>query len=1099
MIPSIVPARDINGPQARNYAVRDTVYISPSGKDGYLGHTPDLPVKSLDQARIILRKTKELSTKPRFLKFRGGEYVNISTNSFVYDDNTIHDDSLILEPHNNEEVNITGNYIDVNAISATPYGLWKITIPSPQSSYSNFSFSISYFINGKRLVPARFPKHGAYNHEFYPYTEYKNNLYNIFLIKDTSNFMSSLYIDRSNPYNVNPNIVYNQDYQINATPYQNIYDVANIGTNMYSVTAFVNFGAQRGLCILSHNVNNPTLNLSAVAHNFCTEDGEYVISVENGVKFLYFKPYIGSSLSESVFKVVTNQSSGLKFNSVNNVIIKDLNFKYHKLEGIKITDYCRNFTISGCNIMSNDTAVKVVEAANLKLYKNNIFDNDRGGVVTTSSSATNITNNILSYNGVTRSNGEGSGIVMECNYYRYQQTGSTSNISLRGATAKSFILALSSTPNFMGSTSDYDKLYSFTSNFGGYIEVISGDFIGQKRIVGNNNKFMPPNNDIEFQIIDPWTPINGKTAPSSLDIVQYVAVTDGTNRSNRNVNPVIQHNHISHHAYAGVLEAWSQNCKISGNYISNAGYGYGGDMGTIYTGNSYNTNITNNIVAGCRRGPGRYNGFAVYIDAGHNIVNVDNNIISRSDQVFFAHYARNITLNNNILWDSKGSLLNFQHTGSTARFIQSDFQFHAYNNLFITSSSLDYSFFKSKTPIIPTNDYRGFQGYNVYNPSLRVVNDTLTANISSYRTFFISSTLSASLINGITEGSRFNRCGSREGLPVYLHTESIWGFYVKSGNWVLGSPSYTSLSSNVGVVGYPEPWLIPPNSWFSNKNTTTNYGYLDLTFDLTIYYNKREVPLFYTHDNCHYTDILDTRYPVLSDNFYAWTGSVATDYNGQNATYNSLTSVGVIIPSFEETKNYWNSNVYTMSAGFDRLVDWEENSIFDNPKLDMTTFKVANDSPALSIGFQQITTENIGLYQDDENWKHLANTQTSRPLFGSGDWADYTYGNHNDPWEPAIFDNVANLRANTATNYYKSASHHRANNVIKLLSLSAVNDGLGGDFKYDEMSYLVDDGTNIIKPTSKNRGRWMRITGDMIKTESDMFILTELGNPLISG
>ena len=121
-------------------------------------------------------------------------------------------------------------------------------------------------------------------------------------------------------------------------------------------------------------------------------------------------------------------------------------------------------------------------------------------------------------------------------------------------------------------------------------------------------------------------------------------------------------------------------------------------------------------------------------------------------------------------------------------------------------------------------------------------------------------------------------------------------------------------------------------------------------------------------------------------------------------------------------------------------------------------------------------TFNCSLFKDDPEWLALAESLESKPMYGSADWADYTYANHNDPWEPAVFNNIAALRANTATNYYKKASHLRSGNIIMLLGTNTPGDGGGGLYEYNNMSYIADNGSTVIAPESRftgGRGRWI--------------------------
>jgi len=1197
---------DINGPDARRYDIRNTVYMSPTGKDGYLGATPNLPTKTLSNAREILRRTKANGTKARSLLFKGGEYniadLNPTSVEFDYSDNNINDATLTIEPYNNEEVNIKGTYY---SLSATEWNnIWKIQLPGTLAGYranvlgtpiygynrnipttlrttnlattglptiyrlykdiiltdpaytayfsataafvyagrralsavsnlqynlhswatisnnslltpttyqnyiDNYVFEIplsscvtpeysadglgirslykNYFIDSKRLYPARFPKKGSYNYDDYPVNNVSNG--RVFRIKDTTGFLSNLVIIPSST-STNPSIVKNVDYSSTAGPNNTISNLSSYATNMYAITSDINI---TGFSILGYNPGNPVSNLSAVADYLCTEEGEFVVSKEGSTYYIYVKPYSEQAINTSQFIASNITSQGLVFNSVNNFKVKDLNIKYTQY-GINVNNYSRNISISGCNIQKCVGGIYVEDAAHTNLYKNVVFDINNTGIQTTCLSSTKITNNIIKYVGVTDT-AQAFGIGASGPLNRYWGGVNLSPTSLMSTTSSTFTIQLSAVSQ-SGSGARRDI---FQHDLGGFAEITTGDFAGQKRIVNNYFDYSPGAVDSPilsavsgtgtYGIVDPWTPVGNKLSPDPGDIIKYTHSTDSGSGSQQ-TKTIIDHNYIAYSGAYGTVGSFSNNETISGNYIANASYGYSGDIGVVYHSSGDYINYLNNIIKNGRRGPGRYNGFTIYLDTQHSLVNIENNIISQSDDVVFSHQANRVTLKNNIIDQSRGCLLGFQHTGQfwgNYRVQPTEHQFHSFNNIFITSSAENFIFYKSDSTVRPTYDYRGFQGYSVYNPALRVVNDSLTANIINYKNFYISSSAGPGYIDALTQGDQYYRCGVREDRPVYYVAGGPTGFYAKNGNWVYGSTSYTTLSTKVGITGYDYPWQLPVSSFYICNNTTNNFGFIDITFTFvdsgnSNQFNKRQVPLFYTHDNCHYTDIINfktSQYPTLSDNYYAWQGSTAPDLSGLLTGYKSLSDTGTVMPTFKETEYHWNqSDSYPMSAGFDRLVNWEENSIFADPQLDKTTYQVASSSPALAQGFLQIDTASIGVLKDDPTWITLAETLSTSPLWGSGDWGEYTYANHNDPWEPAKFSNVAALTANTPTEYYKAASHLRSGNIIQLLGLITPYDGGYGLFEYNYMSYATADNIDIIAPNpalNGGRGRWIR-------------------------
>lgn len=164
MIPSvnIVPIRDINGPAARQYASRDTVYVSPSGKDGYLGASPNLPLRSVKGIKRELSKLKSGDSKKINVDHLDGEY---RADQFFFDG-----DEYLYFKH--DEAGDDVYSVDFRAVnkgkvvidnSITYYGfeeigdLWRIKINYEDIRKCN----MFGFVNDVRTVPARWPKYGC--------------------------------------------------------------------------------------------------------------------------------------------------------------------------------------------------------------------------------------------------------------------------------------------------------------------------------------------------------------------------------------------------------------------------------------------------------------------------------------------------------------------------------------------------------------------------------------------------------------------------------------------------------------------------------------------------------------------------------------------------------------------------------------------------------------------------------------------------------------------------------------------------------------------------------------------------------------------------
>jgi hypothetical protein len=239
------------------------------------------------------------------------------------------------------------------------------------------------------------------------------------------------------------------------------------------------------------------------------------------------------------------------------------------------------------------------------------------------------------------------------------------------------------------------------------------------------------------------------------------------------------------------------------------------------------------------------------------------------------------------------------------------------------------------------------------------------------------------------------RGGVCENRPMYTRTENRDRFYVRGGNWVYGNTNMLTtnilVSSNCGVDGYNYPWQVPSSAWFLR-------GFPErLVFPSfeTRYTTKRNVPFYSSDRNCYFTKLTSvTDYNLLS-----------TDYNAYHCSYTNrnidgtIFSEGADVASFSGLYNWANTsaNVFPLSTDFETLATWEDDTIFADPKLNFETYQVAEDSPVIDLGFENIDTSLIGLRADgDPDWINIPNTLTSHPIYGSADWSEFKYGNHNE-------------------------------------------------------------------------------------------------------
>jgi hypothetical protein len=1001
MIPSIriVPARDINGPDARNFNSRDTIFVSPSGKDAYLG-VSTAPVKTFSYAKQLLEQIKTSPDKERHLKLKSGIYKDKL--SLTYSDNNIYNAPLYIERETTQSSKpvIEGSYYHTDDISVTDQGLLKIKLPS---SLGYNSSEISMLIDNDRIFPARFPKKGVF---YYAGDASDFPINRNFTINDRySNFcisLSSLFTSNSNK---NPRIVIGGDFNEDILQTTLVSISANNPLDTFNFT-FVSDRNNVGISIIPFSQNSGGHNLSQIAHHFCTQPGEFVKSEEGSDVFVYVKPYNNTT---SLFKILTSNETCIHLNGAENVYITDINIK-HFNRGVLIDNYSRKAILSGCIIEKNVEGIRSENTANTTLYKNIIFDHSSNGSYNSIVSAFNCDNNIIMHNGLSRSLGVdvGGGATA---LTLVAPGGSRRNITdtpIISATSDSFTLP-------------YDVNYfSAFSTFDGYLEVTSGPLIGQRRIcTGNIGSGI---NWIRFKILDPWTPVGEYTTPQPGDTIKYVLSEGSSSVGYRCIRNKITNNYIKYSSYSVIHVTRGSADTLSGNYVSNGGYGFSNDMGGIYYGfgggidDTQRTKIYNNNISNVRQTPGKANGNGLYIDEQSRFITCNNNIVRKSSSSFCSNGSFQLNLYNNIFLDSLG-MVKFERPIFN---IQNNFRIHnvpalaqsttaygmsSFNNIFYaTSGIMPVLYPEINSSIVPPP----FFGNGNTQYATRIIHNNLNLDNNEYLSIGLVSSDDKTITGWNNSVFRYLRSGSRENRPIYEQTDQRCRFYVKDGNWVHAffnqieadrRTLFINASSDCGIEGYMYPWQVPSSAWF--KVTTSNQ--LVVTPDpSTRYYPtintssilKRSAPIFNSYNNCFYTTLTSSNIP-LENNRLSFRGSVVDDVSGRSFTvWSGLTGEA----SFSNSLCAYNSSTLVINpSSFESVYPFEGGSIFEDPKLNFNTYQVSEDSPVLDLGYQNIDINLTGIRSDgDENWLSIPTTLSANSIYGSSDWSEYLYGNHNE-------------------------------------------------------------------------------------------------------
>ncbi|VGO15367.1 hypothetical protein PDESU_03950 [Pontiella desulfatans] len=127
----------------------------------------------------------------------------------------------------------------------------------------------------------------------------------------------------------------------------------------------------------------------------------------------------------------------------------------------------------------------------------------------------------------------------------------------------------------------------------------------------------------------------------------------------------IAHNHIHHGFYTGISIGWewgyqrsvARDNLVEFNHIHDIGQGLLSDMGAVYTlGVSPGTVIRNNLIHNIDAN--HYGGWGIYNDEGSSHILVENNVVFDTKfSAYNVHYAKEITVRNNIFAHSRMNLL----------------------------------------------------------------------------------------------------------------------------------------------------------------------------------------------------------------------------------------------------------------------------------------------------------------------------------------------------------------------------------------------------------------------------------------------------------
>jgi hypothetical protein len=164
-------------------------------------------------------------------------------------------------------------------------------------------------------------------------------------------------------------------------------------------------------------------------------------------------------------------------------------------------------------------------------------------------------------------------------------------------------------------------------------------------------------------------------------------------------------------------------------------------------------------------------------------------------------------------------------------------------------------------------------------------------------------------------------------------------------------------------------------------------------------------------------------------------------------------------------------------------------------------FSLDLNSPAYDVGFQDINTSNIGVYNTDADtdWVELANNLKPQPvIFGNTNWADFEAIPY--PYNPNVEYYTDNNPTLNELNDLKTLTPWIIGKTTVAIISSTVQ-GISGIFNFNISLTATADGINIIQPNSYLRngiqtsastsGRWVRqVAGlpKLVQPDSSLYL-----------
>lgn len=944
---TIVPGRDINGPDARKYSERSTIFVAPTGKRGYLGATPELSTNTVRGIKEVIKNIKRGESREITVDFLPGAY---KASTFFFDQNTFtyfkHDESgdsnytVAFKSYDRNNKAIFDNTKTYTGFE--PVGdLWRVRVDYEDTKKCSF---VGY-VNGVRTVPARWPKYGALSD--YTTVTYDGTVY-MKCLDSTSKFLSAVHDYRHTGGDISKiGAVYTYDFR--GFGFTSITDIlSNLPTTTYTEGIFYipaisnnSVATRRGINIYSNTANylvaSDPSNIDP--YKMCTEKGENTIIKDGDDYWFYYKPTSNDIIIGILDTVLTTHDAGnpTQWVKSGNPRTNTDTFKYALKTINGYTYYAGDSQENAYSVGFNFTAPE-----NIKLYD---LEFKHCLVPIT------LNNTISSMSlGTTNRTGDLEAFKQEF----------TSGVSITGCNLYNSFGSALLCRNVKDSLVQKNLIYGSECN-------------GIRWTCGYNLTF--DNNIIKnTQQVD--TRHNGDFGAGVGNLFVHGDFFNGGHKSETLSAVHVSNNDLS---YAGNNLKLDVGLALSAynNRIYNGGFGCNSDMSCVYQGfcftnnEDYRNKIYNNYISNARANTNNnFLGNLIYLDGTTKGPYLYNNII-RTGQTGIQHTSVDSPfVYNNIIYDTKIAGITNKSNGA----------------------ALPINVNISRNVIVPNSDHTGvpsraYLGWNGYSVNTRSISTTPYYCRMTYYNTTLNREETANLCpiapwKGKIRYTLISAGGSS------VIREPMLAF--DGDNWICGAPTHTATGeqyvdgiyvclSAANSSSYETPWDIPTENWVYLRGTLMYYTeFISFTQSTTRRANTT-VPTITANNNVYWSLMTESSEPESDTSFFRY-GIYNTSFNDIN---NSL-----VVP------DPYILNDNSLPAVFGDMQPIEQQSILSDPLfIDTETFGISPESPLHMIDFEEIDTSNIGVYDtpDDPYWSLSAANLKPQPVInGNIHWSNYT-------------------------------------------------------------------------------------------------------------